>query len=212
MKKSKRIAHVAAPSGGKFAALDIKHVDPKTIKVDTRNPRAITPEARAKLQAGIEEVGLVAPFVIREEDGEMIGGHQKLAIMIELGYTSVPVVYVKGLSKTKARAFGTLLNNPKAQGTFVENELRQLLDEAEKEGALDLTGFDVGDLHDMAKTDDDVAIHERPVPKAGALAWYLVQVPIEEVAEVSQRMDELVRDVPGVSTWAALSDDASAKR
>ena len=58
------------------------------------NPRTITDEARARLEASIEKFGLVQPIVWNRRSGNVVGGHQRLAVLQEKGVTEVRVVEV----------------------------------------------------------------------------------------------------------------------
>lgn len=187
-----------------FLDLAVEYVDPRTLTGDPRNPRRISPEARAALRASLGRYGIVQPFLIRAEDGEMIGGHQRLAIAVEEGYRRVPIVRLKGLTKAEARALGIVLNNPRAQGTFAEEDLRIMLGELNDEDLLNVTGFDVADL--QALEHDAPQITEHPAPVAPRLAWWLISVPIESAIEVGDLIERLSQ-VPNVNLYATVSSD-----
>jgi hypothetical protein len=54
-------------------------------------------EMRQKLAASLQEHGVVDPFIVnsnKDRHNIVIGGHQRLAVAIELGMETVPVVYV----------------------------------------------------------------------------------------------------------------------
>jgi ParB-like chromosome segregation protein Spo0J len=47
-----------------------------------------------KLLASIEEFGYVDPIIWNERTGNVVGGHQRLKILIHLGYTEIDCVVV----------------------------------------------------------------------------------------------------------------------
>lgn len=187
-----------------FLDLAVEYVDPTTIKVDPKNPRVIMPANRARLRHILKTFGLVEPFILRAEDGELIGGHQRLALAIEEGYTRVPIVRRAGLSKAQARALAVALNNPKAQGQYVEEDLRAVLGELDDEGILDDSGFDTEDLQAMF-LEDEPEVTDHPIPQAPQMAFWLIAVPLEQAIEVSDAIEQL-RDRPDVDVWATVAD------
>lgn len=139
---------------GTVTELAIEYVPVEDLVPDPRNPREITAEELRRLRRGIEEFGLVDPFVARREDGLLVGGHQRLKVARELGHETVPVVFLEGLSDDRAAALNVLLNNPNAQGSWDLAKLGQLLDSLdESDFDLTLTGFDLEEvehlLHDL---------------------------------------------------------------
>lgn len=65
----------------------------KTMKLEDlrpheRNPRKITAEQLAKLKASIQQDGFHQRLLVTP-DGRVIGGHQRLKVLAELGYTEV---------------------------------------------------------------------------------------------------------------------------
>lgn len=191
-----------------YLDMKVEYVDPRTIKRDPRNPRTISPENRAALKRGIAQFGLSEPFIVRAEDGELIGGHQRLSVAMEEGFDQVPIVRRAGLSKAQARALGILLNNPKAQGQFVEEDLRAVLGELDDEGLLDATGFDDDDLLEMMTDEPEITEHD--APEAPAMAWWLVGVPIASAIDVGDTIERL-SDVPEVHIYATVSSEKPRK-
>lgn len=75
------------------------------------NPRkALTPEDSEyqKIKRSIEEFGYVDPIIINE-DGTIIGGHQRCTVLKDLGYEEVDVVVVS-LDKQREKALNIALN------------------------------------------------------------------------------------------------------
>lgn len=152
------------------------------------NPRRpLTRRAAQKLKASLAEFGLVEPLVWNERTGHVVGGHARLAILRDLGYTSVPVSVVN-LDDDRERALNVVLNNQEAQGRYDPRKLLDLLDGLGD--CRDLTGFDDAalralKLEPMADLPDD--------DPGGRIELTLVIDPAQFDA-VSPRLDELVRE------------------
>ena len=64
---------------------------------DTRNPRKdLRPgdDEYEALRRSIEEFGYVSPVIINKRNNLVIGGHQRLKVLKELGFDEIDVVYV----------------------------------------------------------------------------------------------------------------------
>lgn len=122
--------------------IEITYVKLSTLNPATYNPRKMTDEARAKLRRGLEEFGIVDPFIVRRSDRLVVGGHQRLKEAIALGFDEGPVVYLDQLTDQEAAALNVLLNNPDAQGEWDMPKLSELLSTLDAEGFdATLTGF-----------------------------------------------------------------------
>jgi ParB-like chromosome segregation protein Spo0J len=78
------------------------------------NPRQISNKQYEDLKASIDKFGLVDPIIINS-DNTVIGGHQRLKVLRELGSEKIPTVRVN-LSKEDERELNVRLN--KSGGTF----------------------------------------------------------------------------------------------
>ena len=108
----------------------------------------------------IEHFGYVDPIIIND-DGTIIGGHQRYKVLLALGYEEAECSVVK-LSKEDEKALNIALN--KISGEWDELKLKDLLLELELgDYDISLTGFDNDDLQDLIElyndepevTDDD---------------------------------------------------------
>ena len=79
------------------------------------NPRKISKENLERLKKSIKEFGLVDPLVWNERTNRLIGGHQRLKILMEEGVKEVEVSVVN-LPEDKEKALNIALNNPNLQG------------------------------------------------------------------------------------------------
>ena len=106
------------------------------------NPRKkLTPEDTEyqKIKRSIENFGYVEPIIINE-DGTIIGGHQRLAVLKDLGYEEVDVVEID-VDKQKEKALNVALN--KISGEWNLDMLGDLLlDLRDNDFDFTLTGFD----------------------------------------------------------------------
>ena len=113
------------------------------------NPRkALTPEDSEyqKIKRSIEEFGYVDPIIINE-DGTIIGGHQRCTVLKDLGYEEVDVVVVS-LDKQREKALNIALN--KITGEWDELKLKDLLLDLDLgDYDITLTGFEQEDLVEL---------------------------------------------------------------
>jgi ParB-like chromosome segregation protein Spo0J len=127
-----------------MSAFELRVLPISELKPAAHHPRRVlapTSPAYRKLKASLAEFGLVEPLVWNERTGHVVGGHVRLRILAELGYTEVPVSVVR-LSCVREKALGVLLNNPKAQGRYDPAKLADLLATLGARRELELTGFD----------------------------------------------------------------------
>ena len=96
-----------------------------------------------KIKDSIEEFGFADPLVVNA-DMTIIGGHQRLNVAIDLGYTEVPCAVVD-VDKTREKALNIALN--KITGEWDEQLLADLLtDLKDADYDLDYTGFDAPEV------------------------------------------------------------------
>lgn len=163
--------------------MNIQKIQVNKLIPATYNPRKdLKPsdEEYIKIKNSIENFGFVSPLVINK-DMTVIGGHQRLKVLIELGYTEIECIVVD-LDKTSEKALNIALN--KIQGDWDEEKLESLLKELKTENFdLGLTGFDSEEINDLLEdffetTEDefdvDKAVEEikTPISKKGDI-WIL---------------------------------------
>lgn len=93
--------------------LDIKQVNVKDLKPAVYNPRKWSEEATAQLADSIKNFGLVDPILVNGAEARInivIGGHFRLKIAKDLGYTKVPVVYIDLPDEAKEKELNIRLN------------------------------------------------------------------------------------------------------
>jgi len=139
--------------------MEIKKMQISQIKKAGYNPRVeLKPgdPAYEKLKNSIQTFGFCEPLIFNRRTGHLVGGHQRLTVLKDLGYTEAEVVVVE-LPLEQEKAFNIALN--KIQGDWDERKLALLLDELAKvpEFNVGLTGFEteeISDLLDRALTID----------------------------------------------------------
>ena len=163
--------------------MNIQIIDINKLIPATYNPRKdLKPDDAEyiKIKNSIVKFGFVSPLVINK-DMTVIGGHQRLKVLKDLGITEVECIVVD-LDKTNEKALNIALN--KIQGDWDEDKLEALLQEFKlEEFDMNLTGFDFDEvdeiLNDINGTkednfDVDSAYEEieEPITKPGDI-WIL---------------------------------------
>ena len=101
-----------------------------------------------KIARSIDEFGLVEPLVWNERSGNLVGGHQRLKVLIERGVEEVEVSVVD-LPPEREKALNIALN--KVQGDWDPRKLAELLDGLTTIDGFDvtLTGFDLPEVDEL---------------------------------------------------------------
>ena len=150
-----------------------------------RNARTHSEEQVAQIAASIAEFGFTNP-ILAGSDGIIVAGHGRLAAAQKLGLEIVPVVVLDHLSQTQRRALVIADNRIAENAGWDDAMLRIELEALKLEGfELELTGFDVDDLIELASgdepdkeglTDEDAVpeVSETPVSRPGDI-WIMGQ-------------------------------------
>mgnify|MGYP002165749188 FL=1 len=130
--------------------METKIVKLSEIKPAPYNPRV---ELTAKdqeykaLDASIEEHGLVLPLIVNLRDNCLIGGHQRLSVLLAEGETETNAVVVD-MDEAQAKALCIALN--KLDGDWDYGKLAELLqDLIEEQENLASTGFTQKDIDEL---------------------------------------------------------------
>ena len=134
-----------------------------------------------KLKRSVEQFGYVEPVIWNRTTGRVVGGHQRLKVLIDMGYTDVDCVVVE-LNEEKEKALNIALN--KISGEWDKVKLALLI--TDLQGAdfdVSLTGFEPAEidalfkdtLYDKIKEDDfNVSAElEKPVFSKCGDVWTL---------------------------------------
>ena len=166
----------------------MKSAELKVLPVGVLKPAAYNPRKKLKpgdkeyekIKNSIMEFGFADPLVVNA-DMTIIGGHQRLTVAMELGYTEVPCAVVN-IDKTREKALNIALN--KITGAWDDSLLADLLEDIQN-SSFDLgkTGFDPPEIetlfnkvHSKDVKEDDFDVEKelkQPVfSKTGDL-WFL---------------------------------------
>ena len=102
-----------------------------------------------KLKRSVETFGYVDPIIWNEQTGRIVGGHQRLKVMQDLGYQEIECVIID-IDESKEKALNVALN--KISGSWDEDKLMSLI--TDLEGSyfdVSLTGFDIAELDELFK-------------------------------------------------------------
>lgn len=126
----------------------------RVIPVQDLKPAAYNPRKKLKpgdseyekIKKSIEEFGFADALVVNK-DMTIIGGHQRLTVAMELGYTEVPCTVVD-IDKTREKALNIALN--KITGAWDEALLAELLKDIEASGLSPMmTGFEPPEMEQL---------------------------------------------------------------
>ncbi len=115
------------------------------------NPRADLAPGEAeyeRIRTSLDEFGLVEPLVWNRRSGNLVGGHQRLKVLLAEGRTEVDVSVVD-LDPDREKALNLALN--KVSGRWDEAKLGELLDELSQVPDFDLglTGFEAPEIDEL---------------------------------------------------------------
>ncbi len=143
--------------------MEIQKVSASQLKAAEYNPRKDLkpgePEYE-KLKRSIEEFGYVEPVIWNQTTGNVVGGHQRLKVLLQLGQTKIDCVVVE-LDAQREKALNVALN--KVSGFWDNDKLASLIsDLSATDFDVSLTGFDAAEidllfkdsLKDQLKEDD----------------------------------------------------------
>ncbi len=162
--------------------MDIRKIPVKELNPAKYNPRKNLkpgdPEYE-KLKRSITEFGYVEPIIWNKRTGNIVGGHQRYKVLLELGYKEVDCV-VLDIDEQKEKALNVALN--KITGEFDIPLLTDLLKDINDSGFdVSLTGFDADEIDILfrdsvvagVKEDEfDKPLPEKPISRQGDI-WML---------------------------------------
>ena len=132
----------------------MKTAELKVLPVSVLKPAAYNPRKKLKpgdkeyekIKNSIEEFGFADPLVVNA-DMTIIGGHQRLNVATDLGYSEVPCAVVD-VDKVREKALNIALN--KITGAWDENLLADLLkDIQDSDFDLGFTGFEPPEIETL---------------------------------------------------------------
>jgi site-specific DNA-methyltransferase (adenine-specific) len=171
--------------------MNFEKVKLNDLKPASYNPRqALTPDddEYKKIAESIKNFGYVDP-IIANKDMTVIGGHQRLTVLKDLGYDEETIVIVD-IDKDKEKALNIALN--KITGAWDSDKLTELLANLNNINMAHMTGFSKQEIEDLLKDVDIDAFftseenakkqndsNEKECPECGALIntkdWTVVE-------------------------------------
>ena len=172
-------------------------------KLDDLKPAGYNPRKRLrpgdpeyeKLKNSIDKLSYVDPIVINY-DGTVIGGHQRLFVLQDLGYTEADVSVVH-LSKQDEMALNLALN--KISGDWDIDKLPYIFQQLKiADYDLSLTGFDDDEVSDiLAGIVEDEREEEEKYSQSVESPIYHVTGDVPDISELcdTSKYHELLRDI-----------------
>ena len=143
----------------------MKTAELKILPVSVLEPAEYNPRKKLKkgdkeykkIENSIREFGFADPLVVNS-DMTIIGGHQRLTVAIDLGYTEVPCAVVD-VDKTREKALNIALN--KITGAWDDALLADLLkDLGDEDFNVEFTGFDAPEIEQLFSNIYDKQVKE----------------------------------------------------
>lgn len=174
-----------------IASLPIERWALKDLKPADYNPRKkLTPEDKEyqNILNSIDHFSYVDPIIVNknpERYGIVIGGHQRLTVLLDTGYTEADIVVVD-LDINDEKALNVALN--KISGEWDDLKLRDLLVELDLgDYDISLTGFDNKELEELIElTDFEPEVTEDEFDSESAYNDSVSEGPLVKPGEVWQ--------------------------
>lgn len=158
------------------------------IPISQLNPAAYNPRKDLqpgdpeyeKLKRSMQEFGYVEPIVWNRRTGNIVGGHQRYKVLLDMGMSEIDCVVVD-LDETKEKALNVALN--KISGDWDTTLLKDLLMEID-DGSIDITitGFGEEEIEALmantAPMDIDELLEDLDMSKAVEKPiWAVIRTP-----------------------------------
>jgi Predicted transcriptional regulators len=130
--------------------MQIEKVPVEKLQAAAYNPRKALKPGDAeyeKLMRSITEFGYVEPVIWNKRTGNVVGGHQRLTVLKDIGQSEIDCVIVD-LDPLREKALNVALN--KIQGEWDKDKLAELLSDLDgSEFDVTMTGFDAAEVDEM---------------------------------------------------------------
>ena len=110
-----------------------------------KNPRKASKGELERLRRQIEKLGIYKPLVVTEDGGGrylVLGGNMRLKVLREMGVKEVDVSVVKAEGEEERMAYN--LSDNDMVGSYIEDELREVVKGLKSGGIFELEDFKVG--------------------------------------------------------------------
>ena len=132
--------------------MQIEKVPVEKLQAAAYNPRKAMKPGDAeyeKLKRSITEFGYVEPVIWNKRTGNVVGGHQRLTVLKDIGQSEIDCVIVD-LDPLREKALNVALN--KIQGEWDKDKLAELLSDLDgSEFDVTMTGFDAAEVDEMLR-------------------------------------------------------------
>lgn len=127
-----------------YEKYEIVQISRRELKNAEYNPRKISDSARDKLKNNIKKVGLLDPPVWNVRSGNIVSGHQRIAILDSLNRTQDYKIRVAkvDLDQKTEKEQNIFFNNQAAMGEWDIGQLEKILKE---DIDYERAGFDLGE-------------------------------------------------------------------
>ena len=143
--------------------MKIEKIKIEQLKPAKYNPRKNLTEKDSeyqKIKKSIIKFGYVAPIIVNK-DFTVIGGHQRLKVLEELGYKEIECNVVN-LNKKEEKALNIALNN--INGEWDNEKLEELIKELKDDDFdLSMIGFDDDEIERMLEDEINIKLYDGTV-------------------------------------------------
>lgn len=101
-----------------------------------------------KLKRSIKEFGYVEPIIWNKTTGNVVGGHQRLKVLLADGVKEIDCVVVE-FDSEKEKALNIALN--KVSGEWDRDKLTALISDLQEDFDVTITGFDLAEIDELFK-------------------------------------------------------------
>lgn len=136
--------------------MEIKKISVDKLNAAKYNPRVdLQPEDEEykRLKRSIEVFGYVEPIIWNERTGNIVGGHQRLKILISQGYKEIETSCIN-VSEEDEKVLNVSLN--KVKGRWDIEKLSDILQEFDEVDSIGLTGFEERELESLLTNYDHI--------------------------------------------------------
>lgn len=183
----------------KYQSFEAVTISRKQIKNAEYNPRIITKEAKKRLQKSLKKHGLVSAITWNARTGNVVGGHQRLAILDTLeGSDDYDLTVCQiDVSERDEAEINVQLNNPSMQGEWDVDMLGALSDEF----GLDLISDLNFDTMDVAMMFDD---QSKMSPLYQSAAAEDSKEKLKEIKEARQQGTERLKERNEINWYTTI--------
>jgi DNA modification methylase len=172
--------------GNKKAAerLEVVYRRIQELKLDPGNPRLHSARNIGQIARSIRTFGMVSPILIDRVD-RVVAGHGRVLACQQLGRTEVPTIPLEHLTDAQAKAYliadNRLAENSEWDERLLAEQLKQL-SELNLDFALDVTGFEIGEID--LRIEELSTASDRDEARADAVPDPLTDRPVTRLGDI----------------------------